>query len=108
MLYYRDSIRLTPPIQALAAFDIFKAEGGHPASLAPFSEKARVLREGLTRLGLIPLLPRERQGPILVNMLQPRDPVWELQRFVDLLKRRGFLISNFSTNRTAGRAPGRD
>jgi 2-aminoethylphosphonate-pyruvate transaminase len=95
------SIRFTPSIQALAAFevalDLFDQEGGQPARLARYSENARVLWEGLTGLGLTPWLARERQGPIIVNMLQPPDPAWDLQRFVALLKRRGFLISNFST-----------
>lgn len=95
------SIRFTPSIQALAAFevalDLFEAEGGQPARLARYSENARVLWEGLVGLGLTPWLARDRQGPIIVNMFQPPDPEWELQRFVALLKRRGFLISNFST-----------
>lgn len=101
LTYGWGSIRFTPSIQALAAFevalDIFEVEGGQPARLARYTENARVLWEGLAGLGLTPWLPREQQGPIIVNMLQPRDPAWELQRFVDLLKRRGFLISNFST-----------
>jgi 2-aminoethylphosphonate-pyruvate transaminase len=101
LTYGWGSIRFTPAIQSLAAFevalDIFEGEGGQPARLARYTENARVLWEGLVGLGLTPWLPRDRQGPIIVNMLQPRDPAWELQRFVDLLKRRGFLISNFST-----------
>jgi 2-aminoethylphosphonate-pyruvate transaminase len=95
------SIRFTPAIQALAAFevalDIFAAEGGQPARLARYSENARILYDGLVSLGLTPWLPRDRQGPIIVNMHQPPDPAFSLQTFVDLLKRRGFLISNFST-----------
>lgn len=95
------SIRFTPAIQSLAAFevalDIFEAEGGQPARLARYSENARILYDGLVSLGLTPWLPRERQGPIIVNMHQPPDPAFALQPFVDALKRRGFLISNFST-----------
>jgi len=100
-LYGWGSIRFTPAIQALAAFevalDIFAAEGGQPARLARYSENARILYDGLVSLGLTPWLPRDRQGPIIVNMHQPPDPAFSLQSFVDLLKRRGFLISNFST-----------
>ena len=95
------SIRFTPAIQSLAAFevalDIFEAEGGQPARLSRYSENARILHDGLAALGLTPWLPRERQGPIIVNMHQPPDPAFSLQPFVDALKRRGFLISNFST-----------
>ena len=35
------------------------------------------------------------QGPIVLNVDAPADPHWDLQRFVDCLKARGFLISNF-------------
>jgi 2-aminoethylphosphonate-pyruvate transaminase len=95
------SIRFTPAIQSLAAFevalDIFEAEGGQPARLARYTENARILYDGLVAVGLAPWLPRERQGPIIVNMHQPPDPAFSLQPFVDRLKRRGFLISNFST-----------
>ena len=35
------------------------------------------------------------QGPIIVNVHAPADPAWDLQRFVDALKARGVLISNF-------------
>jgi 2-aminoethylphosphonate-pyruvate transaminase len=95
------SIRFTPAIQSLAAFevalDIFEAEGGQPARLARYSENAAILYDGLTALGLTPWLPKERQGPIIVNMHQPPDAAFALQPFVDALKRRGFLISNFST-----------
>lgn len=95
------SIRFTPAIQSLAAFevalDIFEAEGGQPARLARYAENAAILHDGMVGLGLTPWLPKERQGPIIVNMHQPPDPAFALQPFVDALKRRGFLISNFST-----------
>jgi 2-aminoethylphosphonate-pyruvate transaminase len=32
---------------------------------------------------------------VIVNVHAPADPAWDLQRFVDALKRRGVLISNF-------------
>jgi 2-aminoethylphosphonate-pyruvate transaminase len=95
------SIRFTPAIQSLAAFevalDIFEAEGSQPARLARYTENAAILHDGLVALGLTPWLAKERQGPIIVNMHQPPDPAFALQPFVDALKRRGFLISNFST-----------
>ena len=46
-------------------------------------------------MGLTPYLPRDVQGPIIVNVHAPADPAWDLQRFVDALKARGVLISNF-------------
>jgi 2-aminoethylphosphonate-pyruvate transaminase len=35
------------------------------------------------------------QGPIVMNIHAPADPAFALQPFVDALKRRGYLISNF-------------
>jgi 2-aminoethylphosphonate-pyruvate transaminase len=93
------SFRFTPPIQIIAAFDTaldrFDAEGGQPARLARYMENKRVLYTGMVALGLTPLLAPEHQGPIVINIEAPKDPAWDLQAFVDALKRRGFLISNF-------------
>lgn len=54
----------------------------------------RILREGLEALGLRPYLAAEHQGPIVGTFHQPGGD-FELQRFVDALKRRGVLSSNF-------------
>lgn len=93
------SFRFTPPVQALHAFgvalDIFLAEGGQPARLARYRENCRILYEGARALGLEPYLAWEHQGPIIALFHQPRVPGFELQRFVEALKRRGVLISNF-------------
>ena len=91
--------RFTPPAQILAALsralDFHEAEGGQPARLARYTENARVLYDGVLALGLTPYLRRQDQGPIIVVVNAPVDPAWDLQRFVDALKRRGVLISNF-------------
>jgi 2-aminoethylphosphonate-pyruvate transaminase len=55
----------------------------------------RTLYNGVKRLGLTPYLPQDRQGPVIVNVHVPDDPAWNLQAFVDALKRRNVLISNF-------------
>ncbi|WP_135467593.1 2-aminoethylphosphonate--pyruvate transaminase [Crenalkalicoccus roseus] len=93
------SIRFTPPAQALAAFavalDLFAREGGQPARLARYGENMRVLYEGVRALGLTPYLERRHQGPVIVTVHQPADPAFALQPFVDALKARGVLISNF-------------
>jgi len=93
------SFRFTPPVQALAAFavalDLFEAEGGQPARLARYSENCRVLYDGIVALGLTPYLERSHQGPVIVTVHQPADPAFGLQAFVDALKARGVLISNF-------------
>ena len=50
---------------------------------------------GVRALGLTPYLEPRHQGPVIVTIHQPADPAFELQRFVDALKARGVLISNF-------------
>lgn len=93
------SHRFTPVAQAVAAFSValdrLEAEGGLPARLVRYTENLRVLQDGVRALGLRPCLPPDVQGPIVMNVAAPADPAWNLQAFVDQLKARGVLISNF-------------
>ena len=93
------SHRFTPAAGAVAAFDValdlFDSEGGQPARLRRYTENMRTLYAGVEQLGLRPLLPLSIQGPIVLNVGAPDDPHWDLQVFVDGLKTRGFMISNF-------------
>jgi 2-aminoethylphosphonate-pyruvate transaminase len=95
------SFRFTPPAQVLhalnVALDLYDAEGGRSARLQRYSANMRVLYDGVRSLGLTPCLAPQHQGPIIVNVHAPDDPSWNLQRFVDALKARGVLISNFYT-----------
>jgi len=72
------SFRFTPPAQVLNAFNV-----------------ALDLYDGVLGLGLTPCLSRAAQGPVVMNVHAPADPAWNLQAFVDALKARGVLISNF-------------
>jgi 2-aminoethylphosphonate-pyruvate transaminase len=91
--------RFTPAagvIAALAvALDLHRAEGGAPARLARYWANHAALDDGVRRLGLRPMVPAAAQGPVIVNVAAPDVPAWDLQHFVDLLKRRDVLISNF-------------
>jgi len=93
------SPRFTPAVGALMAFnvalDIFDAAGGQAARLERYTENARTLFEGVQHLGLRPTLPWAMQGPIVMNIDAPPDAAWDLQTFVDGLKRHGVVISNF-------------
>ncbi|HUC18420.1 MAG TPA: 2-aminoethylphosphonate--pyruvate transaminase [Acetobacteraceae bacterium] len=93
------SFRFTPPAQVLnallVALEIFAAEGGAVARLARYRANLRALYDGVQAIGLTPYLPLPLQGPIVMNVLAPDDPRWDLLSFVELLKQRGFLISNF-------------
>ncbi len=100
------SFRFTPPAQILAALsvalDLLDAEGGQAPRLARYTANADTLLDGMRGLGLAPMLPRALQGPIVVNVHAPPDPAWRLQAFVDALKRRGVLISNFYNTAAPG------
>ena len=92
------SFRFTPPAQVLAALDValdYLDAEGQPVRLHRYTANMRVLYDGVCDLGLSPWLPSSRQGPVIVNVHSPADPAWNLQGFVDALKSRGFLISNF-------------
>lgn len=91
--------RFTPPAQVLAAMgvalDLFDAEGGQSARLARYQANMSTLYDGILDVGLTPYLGRGVQGPIVMNVNAPADPAWDLLKFVDLLKARDVLISNF-------------
>ncbi len=93
------SHRFTPAAQAIAALDValdrYEAEG-RPARLARYGANRDALRDGLRAHGVHPMLPDSMQGPIVMNVAAPPEPWWDLQRFVDRLKARGVLISNFT------------
>ena len=94
-----DSHRFTPAAQAIAALDValdlYEAEG-RAARLGRYAANRDALRDGLRLHGMEPLLPDALQGPIVMNVAAPAQPWWDLQMFVDALKARGVLISNFS------------
>jgi 2-aminoethylphosphonate-pyruvate transaminase len=98
------SSRFTPAPQVLNAFntalDLYDAEGGQAPRLARYQANMRTLYDGVRALGLTPWLLAEIQGPIIVNGHAPDDPAWNLQNFVDALKRRDVMISNFYNTET--------
>ncbi|WP_160123607.1 2-aminoethylphosphonate--pyruvate transaminase [Rhodovarius lipocyclicus] len=93
------SFRFTPPVQALAAFDValdlYDAEGGQPARLARYQANVREVYQGCLAMGLRPYLTQAEQGPVIVTVHQPNG--FDLLAFVEALKARGVLISNFYT-----------
>jgi 2-aminoethylphosphonate-pyruvate transaminase len=95
------SFRFTPAVQALRAFaramDLYDAEGGQPARLARYQRNSEVLYDGMVALGFTPYVERRHQGPIIVNVHQPRDPNWDFKAFQAKLKARGVVVSNFWT-----------
>ena len=43
-------------------------------------------------LGFEPLLPPERQAPIIVTFRMPADPAFDFQTFYDRVKERGYIL----------------
>jgi len=88
--------RFTPPTQVLAALDAaldgLDAEGGVGARHGRYARNCAMLRDGLTELGLVPLLPKALQSPIIVTFLDPALPEWDFSRFYQGLLDRGFAI----------------
>ena len=88
--------RFTPPTHVLAALDqallLHAAEGGVSGRGRRYAENCGVLIAGLTELGLQPLLPAERQAPIIVTVLSPGDPAWNFDAVYEALTVRGFSI----------------
>jgi len=76
------------------ALDLYREEG-RAARLARYTANMRTLYDGVVNLGLTPYLPPDLQGPIVVNVCAPDAPTWNLQLFVDALKQRGYVLSNF-------------
>ncbi|KAF0143195.1 MAG: 2-aminoethylphosphonate--pyruvate transaminase [Rhodospirillaceae bacterium] len=86
--------RFTPPTQVVAALatalDLFEAAGGQPARFARYTENCRVLRDGMQRLGFVPLLPDEQQAPIIVTFHMP--PAFRFDDFYARMRERGYVL----------------
>jgi 2-aminoethylphosphonate-pyruvate transaminase len=80
----------------MAAFDValslHEAEGGVPARGARYAANLEVLVGGMTALGFVPLLPADRQAPIIVTFRAPAHPAWSFPAFYEALRARGFAI----------------
>lgn len=96
--------RFTPPTHVLAAFhvalDLHAAEGGVAGRGARYRENMRRLLEGMTSLGFSPLLPPERQGPVIATFHLPSVETWSFNTFYEYLLGRGFAIYPGSLART--------
>ncbi len=88
--------RFTPPIHVIVAFhqalQEFWTEGGVDGRGERYADNARILIDGMKRLGFQTLLPAARQAPIIVTFRMPEDDRFVFQRFYDALKDRGYVI----------------
>lgn len=88
--------RFTPPTHILLALDEalsrHAAEGGTEGRGARYRANLAHLVGGMQTLGFRPLLPADRQGPIIVTFHAPSHPAWHFGTFYDALRARGFAI----------------
>jgi 2-aminoethylphosphonate-pyruvate transaminase len=88
--------RFTPPTHTLAAFHEallqHEEEGGVAGRFARYSRNRDVLIAGMREMGFETLLADEWQAPVIVTFLCPADPAFEMDRFYDEIKNRGFVI----------------
>jgi 2-aminoethylphosphonate-pyruvate transaminase len=88
--------RFTSPTHVVRAFFQamveLEAEGGVYARHSRYCENHRILVAGMQRLGFQPLLPAERQSPIITAFLNPTHTEWSFKAFYAALKSRGFVI----------------
>ena len=88
--------RFTPPTHALVAFhqalQELEQEGGTQMRLRRYQRNASVLINGLSELGLVPLLSGNEAGPIIQTFLTPSDPNFKFEDFYERLRNRGFAI----------------
>ncbi len=88
--------RFTPPTHVLAAFHEallqHDEEGGVAGRFARYSRNRDVLITGMREMGFKTLLADEWQAPVIVTFLCPADPAFEMDRFYDEIKNRGFVI----------------
>jgi 2-aminoethylphosphonate-pyruvate transaminase len=88
--------RFTPPTHTLAAFHEallqHEEEGGVSGRFARYRRNRDVLISGMREMGFETLLTDEWQAPVIVTFLCPADPAFEMDRFYDEIKNRGFVI----------------
>ena len=88
--------RFTPPTHVMAAFRQalieHEAEGGVAGRYRRYSANCDVLIKGMQKLGFEPLLPADKQAPIIVTFHMPRDIRFVFDDFYDRLAARGYVI----------------
>ncbi|MCL2755287.1 MAG: 2-aminoethylphosphonate--pyruvate transaminase, partial [Oscillospiraceae bacterium] len=73
------------------ALDELEEEGGVEARYKRYCENQRILVEGMEKLGLNALLPKEMQSPIITSFLYPNDE-FDFMEFYEKVKARGFVL----------------
>jgi 2-aminoethylphosphonate-pyruvate transaminase len=88
--------RFTSPTHTVRAFHQalveLEQEGGIAARNRRYHENHRLLIEGMTRLGFVPLLAPAHRSPIITAFYNPPQARYRFSRFYAALKQRGFVV----------------
>jgi 2-aminoethylphosphonate-pyruvate transaminase len=88
--------RFTPPTHALLAFwqalEEFEAEGGTSGRARRYAENAKILVEGMEKLGFDPFLEPEHRSNIITSFRYLRHRNFDFKEFYQRLSDKGFVI----------------
>jgi 2-aminoethylphosphonate-pyruvate transaminase len=88
--------RFTPPTHALLAFwqalQELEAEGGTTARAKRYAENAKILIDGMEKLGFEPYISREHRSHIITPFRYLKHPGFDFKVFYQLLSDQGFVI----------------
>ena len=83
-------------MQALAAFEAalkqHEAAGGVQGRGDRYRANCKVIRDGLTAIGLQTYIPAEHQAPIILTFLSPRDPKYDFERLYNEVRDQGYVL----------------
>jgi len=88
--------RFTPPTHALLAFwqalQELEAESGTTGRARRYAENAKILIEGMEKLGFEPYLAPEHRSPIITSFCYLDHPAFDFKEFYERLSDKGFVI----------------
>ena len=88
--------RFTPPTHAILAFwqalEELEAEGGIAERARRYAENAKILIQGMEKLGFEPYLAAQNQSHIITSFRYLKQSDFDFKRFYHLLSDRGFVI----------------
>jgi 2-aminoethylphosphonate-pyruvate transaminase len=88
--------RFTPPTHALLAFwqalEELEAEGGTSGRASRYAENAKILVEGMEKLGFEPYLAPPYRSHIITTFRYLRHPNFDFKEFCQRLSEKGFVI----------------